>query len=102
MASIEYSHGFDEKWEWMIMPHLDYNFTQTEQENSLYRLDLLEDMASAPLGSLPSTREALLSTLDISNSYLTDNRLPDSMVAGNASGIAQEYAGHETSAGTDC
>ena len=28
MASIEYSHGFDEKWEWMIMPHLDYNFTQ--------------------------------------------------------------------------
>lgn len=77
MASIEYSHGFDEKWEWMIMPHLDYNFTQTEQENSLYRLDLLEDMASAPLGSLPSTREALLSTLDISNSYLTDNRLHD-------------------------
>ncbi len=50
-----------------------YSYSHDRQENSLYRLDRLEEMANAGLGELPSTREALLEALDRTNSYLTAN-----------------------------
>lgn len=54
-----------------LSPSVSYNYARSRQENSLYRLDLLEEMADAGFGTLPSTHEALLSTLDRPNSYLT-------------------------------
>lgn len=56
-----------------LIPTLGYNYTHTRQENSLYRLDLLEEMSDADFGTLPSTRAALLSCLDRPNSYITTN-----------------------------
>lgn len=56
-----------------LSPTLEYNYTHARQENSLYRLDQLEEMNEAGFGTLPSTREALLSVLDRTNSYVTAN-----------------------------
>ena len=55
---------------WMLSPILSYSYSHNSQDNALYRLDALKDMADEPLGALPSTHEALLSTLDEVNSYL--------------------------------
>ena len=70
-AGVGWSHSLDSEWRWLITPRLDYSYSHTRQENALYRLDLLEEMAGQPLGTLPSTREALLSALDGANSYIT-------------------------------
>lgn len=70
-ASIGYSRALDPKWEWAITPRLDYTYKYTSQENSLYRLDRLEEMTNAAPGMLPSTRESLLSALDQENSYMS-------------------------------
>ena len=67
---IGYSWKITEDAVWMLFPDLSYSYSHYSQDNALYRLDELEDMADAPLGALPSTREALLSTLDEVNSYL--------------------------------
>jgi hypothetical protein len=48
-----------------------YSYAHTKQTNDLYRLDWLEEMNDAGFGVLPSTRNALLSALDSSNSYIT-------------------------------
>lgn len=56
-----------------LAPSVGYDYEHSRQENSLYRLDLLEEMSEADFGTLPSTREALLSTLDRPNSYITTN-----------------------------
>lgn len=54
-----------------LSPSVGYGYAHSKQENSLYRLDGLEEMSQADFGALPSTREALLSVLDRPNSYLT-------------------------------
>ena len=67
---IGYSWDMSGDYVWVLMPNLYYSYSHYSQDNALYRLDALEDMADEPLGALPSTREALLSTLDEVNSYL--------------------------------
>lgn len=69
-GNISYSWKITEDAVWMLFPRLSYSYSHYSQDNALYRLDALEDMADEPLGALPSTREALLSTLDEVNSYL--------------------------------
>lgn len=54
-----------------LRPTLGYEYRHSRQENSLYRLDLLEETGDAGFGTLPSTHEALLSALDRENSYIT-------------------------------
>ena len=54
-----------------LRPAVGYDYEHARQENSLYRLDLLEEMGDAGFGTLPSTRDALLSCLDRPNSYIT-------------------------------
>lgn len=54
-----------------LNPSIGYGYAHSKQENSLYRLDWLEEMNDADFGTLPSTREALMSTLDRRNSYLS-------------------------------
>lgn len=54
-----------------LNPSIGYGYEHSKQENSLYRLDWLEEMNDATFGILPSTREALLSTLDRHNSYIS-------------------------------
>lgn len=54
-----------------LNPSVGYGYEHYKQENSLYRLDWLEEMNNGAFGILPSTREALLSTLDRHNSYLS-------------------------------
>ncbi len=56
-----------------LRPALGYDYEHSRQENSLYRLDLLEEMNDTDFGTLPSTRAALLSSLDRPNSYITDD-----------------------------
>ncbi len=69
-ARAGYSWRITEDAVWMLMPSLTYAYSHVSQDNALYRLDELSDMADQPLAALPSTREALLSTLDEVNSYL--------------------------------
>ena len=69
-GNISYSWKITEDAVWMLFPSLSYSYIHYSQDNALYRLDALEDMTDEPLGALPSTREALLSTLDEVNSYL--------------------------------
>lgn len=69
-GNISYSWKITEDAVWMLFPRLSYSYSHYSQDNALYRLDALEDMVDEPLGALPSTREALLSTLDEVNSYL--------------------------------
>ncbi len=64
---------FDNQWEWVATTSLTYNYAYNKQENSLYRLDWLEEMADAELEALPSTSAALLDALDRSNSYFSEN-----------------------------
>ena len=54
-----------------LSPSIGYGYAHSRQDNNLYRLDWLEEMNNADLGTLPSTREALLSALDRQNSYLS-------------------------------
>lgn len=54
-----------------LSPSIGYGYVYSRQENSLYRLDWLEEMNDADFGMLPSTRQALLSALDRHNSYIT-------------------------------
>lgn len=70
-AGVNYSCPLDPDWNWMIMPRLGYVYKHSAQENSLYRLDQLEEMTNASIGVLPSTFEALLTARDTENSYLT-------------------------------
>lgn len=72
-AGLSYSYALDRDYNWVVMPRLAYTYKHVSQENSLYRLDRLEEMADAAAGTLPSTREALLSALDADNSYMTTN-----------------------------
>lgn len=72
-VGLGHSHVFDPEAKWMVMPSLSYTYKHVSQENSLYRLDRLEEMSDAAAGTLPSTRESLLSALDGENSYLTTN-----------------------------
>lgn len=72
-AGVSISTGFDVNWNWVATTSINYHYTHDKRENSLYRLDWLEEMADAELGMLPSTREALLQALDQPNSYLTGN-----------------------------
>lgn len=67
---IGYTWDISGDFVWTLSPNLYYSYSHYSQDNVLYRLDALEEMADAPLGALPSTREALLSTLDEVNSYL--------------------------------
>ena len=55
----------------ILNPSIGYDYAHSKQENSLYRLDWLEEMKNSDFGTLPSTREALMSTLDRHNSYLS-------------------------------
>jgi len=54
-----------------LRPTYRFNKQYSSEDNSLYRLDRLDDYTeeSYALGMLPSTREALLATLDGANSY---------------------------------
>lgn len=52
-----------------LNPNISYAYAHTSQENNLYRLDWLEEMSGADFGTLPSTRAALLSAIDPTNSY---------------------------------
>lgn len=72
-AGISLMTPFDQDWVWVATTRLGYNYSQDKQENSLYRLDWLEEMANAELGTLPSTHNALLEALDRTNSYFTTN-----------------------------
>ncbi len=65
-ASIGYFWGITPDYVWALSPRLSYDYSHSSQTNFLYRLD---DLSGTPLGTLPSTREALLSTLDPVNSY---------------------------------
>ena len=59
----------------MFDPSVRYTYESQSQDQLLYRLEALEEMADAPLGALPSTREALMAGLDGANSYrLTQDR----------------------------
>ncbi|MDE5560864.1 MAG: outer membrane beta-barrel family protein [Bacteroidaceae bacterium] len=64
---------FDVNWDWVANASADYFYTHDKKENSLYRLDWLEEMNNAEIGVLPSTQAALLEALDRPNSYLTDD-----------------------------
>lgn len=64
---------FDVNWDWVANASVDYFYTHDNKENSLYRLDWLEEMNNAEIGVLPSTHAAMLEALDRPNSYLTDN-----------------------------
>ena len=72
-AGLSWGYGLLDKGfhSMSLSPSLDYGYSHSKQENSLYRLDRLEEMADADFGTLPSTQEALLSTLDRGNSYIT-------------------------------
>lgn len=72
-ASLGIITPFDAQWKWVATTTLSYRYAHDSKENSLYRLDWLEDMADTGLETLPSTREALLEALDAANSYLTEN-----------------------------
>lgn len=52
-----------------IRPEYSYQQSYSSQDYSLYRLDQLADYDSTTIGVLPSTRAALLSVEDGSNSY---------------------------------
>ena len=54
-----------------LSPSISYGYVHSQQENSLYRLDWLEEMNDADFGTLPSTRDALIAALDRYNSYLS-------------------------------
>lgn len=54
-----------------LHPSVGYSYKHTQEENAIYRLDLLEEMSDEDFGTLPSTREALLASLDQKNSYTT-------------------------------
>lgn len=68
-------------WAWLLCrkgfhavtlgPSIGYGYAYARQDDNLYRLDWLEEMNQADFGTLPSTREALLSALDRPNSYLS-------------------------------
>lgn len=53
-----------------LSPTVGYGYVHSKQENSLYRLDWLDEMYDADFATLPSTRDALLSSLDRHNSYI--------------------------------
>ena len=57
-----------------LFPHINYGYTHGRRENSIYRLDRLEEMSDADFGTLPSTRAALLEALDAPNSYIATTR----------------------------
>ena len=67
-AYLLFSKGFHAV---TLSPSIDYGYVHSRQENNLYRLDWLEEMNHAAFGTLPSTREALISALDCHNSYLS-------------------------------
>lgn len=70
-AGLVYTRALTTDWAWVVTPRFDYEYRHDTQENSLYRLDRIEEMADAALGMLPSTQETLLACLDADNSYLT-------------------------------
>lgn len=73
LANISLITPFDQNWNWVATTQLGYSYSQDKREESLYRLDRLEEMSNADLGTLPSTRDALIESLDGSNSYFTTN-----------------------------
>lgn len=67
-AYLLFSKGFHAV---TLSPSISYGYVHSQQENSLYRLDWLEEMNDADFGTLPSTRDALIAALDRYNSYLS-------------------------------
>ena len=81
-----------------LFPSLDYGYSHSKKENSQYRLDRLEEMADADFGTLPSTQEALLSTLDRANSYITitdDHQVSASLQFGYSYDVREDKDGDE-------
>ena len=60
-AYLLFSKGFHAV---TLSPSISYGYVHSQQENSLYRLDWLEEMNDADFGTLPSTRDALIAALD--------------------------------------
>lgn len=73
LAVISLQTPFDQNWKWVSTTRLSYSYSHDEREESLYRLDKIEEMTDTELGTLPSTRKALLESLDAVNSYFTTN-----------------------------
>lgn len=72
-AGISITTPFDKAYEWLATTRIDYNYSHDKKENSLYRLDWIKEMADAEIVTLPSTQDVLMSALDKSNSYLTED-----------------------------
>lgn len=67
MATYSYTSAL-----WTIQPQYNFSYDYQRQENSIYRLDQIAELANQnELTVLPSTQGALLSSLDASNSYYT-------------------------------
>lgn len=72
-ACVGISTPFDRGYEWVATTRVAYNYSHDRKENSLYRLDWIEEMADVETGTLPSTQNALMEALDRANSYLTED-----------------------------
>lgn len=72
-AGVSLSTPFDREWVWVATSTIRYDYLHDKQENSLYRLDRLTELNDSSLTLLPSTRDALLRTLDTLNSYFTED-----------------------------
>ena len=69
MSSVFYSYS---SALWTVQPQYHFLHDYQRQENSIYRLDQLAELANQDeLTLLPSTQEVLFSTLDADNSYFT-------------------------------
>lgn len=67
---INYTRPLDSEWIWLVTPQIEYTYRHVSQENSLYRLDRLDDLNNGNVDVLPSTREAMFDALDVVNSYM--------------------------------
>lgn len=89
-AYLLFSKGFHAV---TLSPSIRYGYVHSQQENSLYRLDWLEEMNDADFGTLPSKREALIAALDPYNSYLSTHNCHTILAS-----TAFRYSIHTTSA----
>ena len=78
-GGASYQHAFilNRDSDEFLLPRIGYTYRQSfdHAESSLYRLDRLSDYVEDdyPLGALPSSREALMRTLDATNSFRNDS-----------------------------
>lgn len=83
----------------LLFVNIEYEFTQdyASAENGLYRLDRLTDYTEDTylLGMLPSSHEAMLEVLDVSNSYRSRSHIIE-----NSSALSTNYVRRNQERGT--